>query len=101
LAAQILGRVTAALPGDWERMYSHPELRRDLEQDADSHNSRLSVARYEAEAPFNWIRSLHRRPSSSIVHSESDCACGATNSTNAGGAVRREAAEAAAIRRFK
>ena len=34
------------------------QLRRDLDQDADSHNSRLSVARYEAEAPFNWIRSL-------------------------------------------
>jgi len=24
LASHILGRVTAALPGDWERMYSHP-----------------------------------------------------------------------------
>ena len=32
-------------------------------------NSRLSVARYEAEAPFNWIRSFPRRPSTSSVHS--------------------------------
>jgi hypothetical protein len=32
------------------------QLWRDLDQDADSNNSRLSVARYEAEAFFSWIR---------------------------------------------
>src|ERR1039458_3090223 len=35
------------------------------------------------------------------MHSASNGVAGATNSTNAGGAVRREAPEAAAMRRFK
>ena len=34
------------------------QLRRDLNQDAASNKARLSVARSETEAPFNWIRSL-------------------------------------------
>jgi len=34
------------------------QLRCDLDQDADSNKSRLSVARYEAEAFFNWILSF-------------------------------------------
>ena len=60
------------------------ELRCDLYQEATSHNTRLRLARSEAEAPFNWIRSFPRRPSTSSVHSGTDCTCGATNSTKAG-----------------
>jgi len=33
--------------------YAH--LRRDLDQDATSHNARLSPARSDVEASFNWI----------------------------------------------
>src|SRR5271155_4981869 len=57
------------------------ELRCDLYQEAISHNTRLRLARSEAEAPFNWIRSFPRLPSISSVHSGTDCACGVTNST--------------------
>src|SRR6202451_2405024 len=74
------------------------QLRRDLDQDADSTNSRLKVARYEAEAPFSWIRSFPLRPSTSSVHSGTDCICGATNSTKAG---CRGTAPAAGMRRFR
>src|SRR5579872_625733 len=77
------------------------KLRCDLDQDADSHSSRLSVARYEAEAPFNPIRSLPRLPSSSMLHSGSDCPHGATSSTNAAGFGFGVAGECAAIRRFR
>jgi hypothetical protein len=59
-------------------------LRCDLYQEATSHNTRLRLARSEAEAPFNWIRSFPRRPSTSSVHSATDCTGGVTNSTNAG-----------------
>jgi hypothetical protein len=67
-------------------VYRNPDaqLRRDLDQEADSTNSRLSVARYEAEAPFSWIRSFPLRPSTSSVHSGTDCTSGVTNSTKAG-----------------
>jgi hypothetical protein len=77
------------------------QLRRDLDQDADSSNSRLNVARYEADAFFSWIRSLPRWPSSSIVHSGSCCGRGATSSTNTGGAGFGDASAAADIRRFR
>ena len=60
------------------------ELRCDLYQEATSHNARLRLARSEAEAPFNWIRSFPRLPSTSSVHSGTDCTCGVTNSTKAG-----------------
>ncbi len=70
----------------------------DLDQDADSTNSRLSVARYEAEAPFSWIRSFPPRPSTSSVHSGTDCTCGVTNSTKAGCC---RTAPVAGMRRFR
>src|SRR5580704_13980354 len=59
-------------------------LRRDLDQDAAPHNARLSAARSDAEAPFNWIRTVPCRPSSSIVHSGIEMARGVNSSTNAG-----------------
>jgi hypothetical protein len=76
-------------------------LRSDLDQDAVSHSARLRLARSETEAPFNWIRSLPRRPSTSSVHSGTDCVCGATSSTNAGGAGCRGTSPVVAMRRFK
>src|SRR5580693_4739578 len=69
LTAQLRQRIDALPAVDGVYRNQDTQLRRDLDQDADSHNSRLSVARYEAEAPFNWMRSLHRRPSTSMTHS--------------------------------
>ena len=57
---------------------------RDRDQDATSHNARLRPARSAAEAPFNWIRIVPRRPSSSIVHSGTETARGVSSSTNVG-----------------
>jgi hypothetical protein len=76
------------------------QLRCDLDQAADSNKSRLSVARYEAEAPFNRIRSFPWRPSSSMVHSGTGWGA-ATSSTNAGAARFSDLCEAPAMRRFK
>src|ERR1019366_9051163 len=77
------------------------QLRRDLNQDADSNNSRLSVARYEAGAFFSRIVSLPPRPSSSTVHLGSCCGCGATSATNSGGTGFSDISEAAALRHFR
>src|ERR1700690_989989 len=41
------------------------QLGRDLDQATVSHSARLSTAKSEVEAPFNWIRSLPWRPSTS------------------------------------
>ena len=101
LAAELRERINAFSTVDRFNRNQDAQLWRDLNQDADSNNARLSVARYEAEAFFIWIRSLPRSPSSSIVHSGWSCSRGATNSTNAGGADFGDAPEAAAIRRFR
>ena len=77
------------------------QLRRDLNQDAASNKARLSVARSETEAPFNWIRNLPRRPSTSRAHSGTDCVCGATSSTNAGKPGCRRTSTVASMRRFR
>src|SRR6185369_11041907 len=57
-------------------------MRRDLDQDTASHNAWPHPARSDAETPFNWIRIVPRRPSSSIVHSGTGR--GVRSSTNAG-----------------
>ena len=101
LAAELRQRVDALPSVDGFNRNQDAQLRRDLDQDADSSNSRLSAARSETDAFFSWIRSLPRRPSSSMVHSGSDCGRGATSSTNAAGAGFGDAFEAAAIRRFR
>src|SRR5580692_4744233 len=101
LTAELCERVNA-LPSVYSfDRNQDAQLRRDLDQDADSHNSRLSAARYEAEAFFNWIRSLPWRPSSSMVHSGSGCALGGTSSTNVGGAGFGDTPEVVAMRRFR
>src|SRR5579863_2353266 len=92
--AELRQRIDALPAVDGFNRNQDAQLRRDLNQDADSHNSRLSVARYEADAFFNWIRSLPRRPSSSRVHSGSGFALGVTSSTNVGGGVFDDIAEA-------
>jgi hypothetical protein len=69
-----------------DRLDSHQDayLRRDLDRDAASHNARLSPARSDAEALFNWIRTMQCRPSTSTVHSGIEMARGVSSSTNAG-----------------
>ncbi len=56
LAAE-LGERVDALPSvyGFDR-HQDPQLRRDLDQDADSSNSRLSFARYETDVFLSWIR---------------------------------------------
>jgi hypothetical protein len=76
------------------------QLRSDLDQDADSNNSRLSVARYEAEAFFNWIYAACREDFQFDRAFGIGCGRGATSSTNVGGAGFGDAPEAAAMRRF-
>src|SRR5580704_8384317 len=98
LTAQLRQRIDALPAIDGVYRNQDAQLRRDLDQDADSTNSRLSVARYEAEAPFSWIRSFPLHPSTSSVHSGTDCICGVTNSTKAG---CRGTAPAAGMRRFR
>src|ERR1700722_3973871 len=63
LPAQLRQRIYALPSVDGFNRNQDAQLRRDLNQDADSHKARLSTARSEARAPFNWIRSLPRRPS--------------------------------------
>jgi hypothetical protein len=101
LAAELGERVDALPTVDGFDRNQDAQLRRDLNQDADSSKSRLNVARYEAEAFFSWIRSLPRWLSSSMMHSGSPCGRGATSSTNAGGAGLVDAFDAATIRRFR
>jgi hypothetical protein len=101
LAAELGERVNALPSVDGFNRNQDPQLRRDLDQEADSSNSRLSFARYETDVFLSWILSLPRRPSSSMVHSGSDCGRGATSSTNAAGAGFGDTFEAAAIRRFR
>src|ERR1700691_2859250 len=98
LAAELRERVDTLSSVDGVYRNQNAQLRRDLDQDACSHSSRLSVARYEAGTFFNWIRSLPRRPSSSIMHSGSDGACGVISSTNAGSTGF---GEASSMRRFR
>ena len=62
-------------------------------------STRLSVATSAAVAPFQWIRSLPLRPSSSIVQSRRSAA-GASSSTNVGGIALPDTESAAIIRRF-
>ncbi len=63
------------------------QLRRDLDQDAPtSTNSPApkSVARYRSRSTLQLdSRSFPLRPSTSSVHSGTDCTCGVTNSTKA------------------
>ena|SRR5487761_2254101 len=53
LAAELSQRIDTLPSIDGFNRNQNAQLRRDLDQDADSHNSRLSVARYEAGAFFN------------------------------------------------
>ena len=53
----------------------------------DSQNARLSPLRSGAVVPFHSMRSLPRRPSNSIKHSDRPTAGDVISSTNAGGAV--------------
>src|SRR5579863_408418 len=101
LTAQLRQRIDPFPAVDPVYRYQDTQLRRDLNQDADSHSSRLSAARYEAEASFNWIRSFAWRPSSPITHSVNDSPRGPTSSTNLGGSGLADAREAAAMRRFR
>ena len=55
--------------------YQDAHLRRYLNH-ADSHHTRLNPARSAAVAPFHWMRSLPRGPSTSIRHSETPPAPG-------------------------
>src|SRR5579863_4041436 len=101
LTAQLRQRIDPFPAVDGVYRNQDAQLRRDLNQDADSHSSRLSVARYEADASFNWIRSFAWRPSSSITHSGSASPRGATSSTNLGRAGLEGSPSAAASRRFR
>jgi hypothetical protein len=58
LAAELRQRIDAFPAVDAFNRNQDAKLRRDLNQNADSNNSRLSCARYEAEAPLNRIRSF-------------------------------------------
>ena len=58
LAAELRQRIDAFPAVDAFNRNQDAQLRCDLDQDADSNKSRLSVARYEAEAFFNWILSF-------------------------------------------
>src|SRR5207245_340833 len=69
LAAKLSQGINALPAVDRLDRHQYAHLWRDLDQDATSHNARLSPARSDAEAPFNWIRTVPRRPYSSIVHS--------------------------------
>jgi hypothetical protein len=64
-------------------------------------HARLSTARSEATAPFNWIRSLPRRPSTSRMHSGTDRVCGAISSTNAAEPGCSRTSCAVVTRRFR
>jgi hypothetical protein len=76
-------------------------LGRDLDQAIVPHSARLNTAKSEVEAPFNWIRNLPWRPSTSRVHLETDCVCGATGSTNAGEPGCPRTSPAVATRRLR
>jgi hypothetical protein len=101
LATELGERVDALPPVDGFDRNQDAQLRRDLNQDADSSKLRLNVATYEAGAFISWIRSLPRRPSSSMMHSGSGSAFGRTSSTNVGSAGFGDGPVAAAIRRFR
>ena len=85
LPAQLRDSVDALPAIDGFNRNQDADLRRDLDHEAASHNARLKPAKSAAVAPFQWIRSLPFRPSSSIVHSDAPTACGTIISTNAGG----------------
>jgi hypothetical protein len=53
LAAELCQRINALSAVNGFNRNQNAQLRGDLDQDADSNSSRLSVARYEAEAFFN------------------------------------------------
>jgi hypothetical protein len=101
LAAELRQRINPLASVDGFNRNQDAQLRRDLDQDAASNKARLSAAKSETEAPFNWIRSLPWRPSTSRVHSGTDCVCGATSSTNAGEAGCRRTSPRVATRRFR
>ena len=73
LPAELRQRIYTLPSVDGFNRNQDAQLRRDLNQDAASNKARLSIARSETEAPFNWIRSLPWRPSTSRVHSGTCC----------------------------
>jgi hypothetical protein len=58
LAAELCQGIDTLSPVDGFNRNQDAKLRRDLDQDPASSNSRLSVARYEADTLFSRIRSL-------------------------------------------